>query len=315
MTELTRTTGGMEVAAVAEWARAAGERHAAPWVRWAGPLLSVVIIIAVAEALGRRDLNALGRMTPTSGLFWAGVAIFLSIQPVGDFLIFRGLWPLPLSGLVALFRKSASNELLFGYSGELQFYLWARRHAAIPGSPFGTVRDVAVLSALAGNIATIGLLLAAVALPGELNFGPMGAPVIWSAIVLVGSSMAVMLFRRRLLSVGRAQFWRIGAIHLARSLAMTLTVGLLWAMVAPGLSAGWWLLLAAARQFITRLPFLPNKDLVFAGVAASMLRGAPDIAETVALVAAVIMAGQVLIGAVLALADLACEAGAAAEER
>lgn len=308
MNEMTRTAGGVEAASVTEWARTAGERAVAPWIRWAGPILSVIIIIAVANALGRRDLGALWHMTPRSWTFWAGVALFLSIQPVADFLIFRGLWPLPMSGLAALYRKSASNELLFGYSGELQFYLWARQHARIPGSPFGAVRDVAVLSAIAGNVVTIGLLLAAIALPGDLDFGPMSASVLWSAIVLVGSSMAVMLFRHRLLAVSRAQFWRIGTIHLVRSLAMTAMVGLLWAMVVPGVSPGWWLLLAAARQFITRLPFLPNKDLVFAGVAAGMLRGVPDIAETVALVAGVIMAGQVLIGAVLALVDLGGEA-------
>jgi hypothetical protein len=308
MNEMTRTARGLEVAAVADWAKDAGDRVAAPWLRRAGPLLSVLILFVVADALGRRDLNSLWHMTPATLWFWVGAAVFLSIQPVADFLIFRGLWPIPMSGLGALFRKSASNELLFGYSGELQFYLWARRHASVPGSPFGAVRDVAVLSALAGNVVTIALLLAAIALPGPLEFGAMSPHVLWSGVLLVASSMAVMLFRRRLLAVSRAQFWRIGAIHLVRSLAMTAMIGLLWAMVVPGVSPGWWLLLAAGRQFVTRLPFLPNKDVVFAGLAAGMLHGAPDVAETVALVAGVIFVGQVAIGAALALADLASEA-------
>jgi len=293
---------------VADWVKDAGDRVSKPWLRWAGPLLSLAIIVVVADSLGRRDVVALWHMTPANPVFWIGLAAFLAIQPVADFLIFRGLWPLPMAGLGALFRKSASNELLFGYSGELQFYLWARRNAAVPGSPFGAVRDVAVLSALTGNIVTIGLLLAAIALPGPLEFGAMGPHVLWSAVFLIGSSMAVMLFRRRLLAVSRDQFVRIATIHLVRSLAMTAMVAVLWAMVLPGVSLGWWLLLSAARQFVTRLPFLPNKDLVFAGLAAEMLRAAPDIAETVALVAGVIFAGQVLIGAALALADLAREA-------
>lgn len=310
MSDTIRTAGGMEAVAVADWAKDAGDRVAAPWLRWAGPLLSIAIIVAVAHALGRRDLAALWQMTPSSPAFWLGLAVYLSIQPVADFLIFRGLWRLPWPALGALFRKSASNELLFGYSGELQFYLWARRHARIPGSPFGAVRDVAVLSALVGNGVTIALLLAAIALPGPLEFGTMRGPILWSGVILIGSSLAVMLLRRRLLAVSREQFWRVGAIHLARALAMTLMVGVLWAMVVPGVSLGWWLLLAAARQFITRLPFLPNKDLVFGGLAAEMLLSVPDVAETVALVAGMIFAGQVLIGAVLALTDLAREASA-----
>ena len=309
MGNTTRSVSGMEAAAVADWARDAGDRVAKPWLRWLGPVLSVAIIIAVADALGRRDLVVLWHMTPASWSFWLGMIVLLAIQPVADFLIFRGLWPLPLAGgLGALLRKSASNELLVGYSGELQFYLWARRHAAIPGSPFGAVRDVAVLSALAGNVVTLVLLIAAIALPGPLEFGAMNAPVLWSGVALVASSMLVMLFRGRLFALSRRQFWRIAIIHSLRAIAVILMVGLLWAMVIPTVSLGWWLLLAAARQFITRLPFLPNKDLVFAGLAASMLHDVPNIAETVALVAGMIFAGQVLIGAALAIADLAREA-------
>jgi hypothetical protein len=309
MREMIRTANGMEAAAVADWARDAGDRGAAPWLRWSGPVLSVAIIIAVADALGRRDLVALWQMTPASWSFWLGLAVLLAIQPVADFLIFRGLWPLPfVGGIGALLRKSASNELLVGYSGELQFYLWARRNAAIPGSPFGAVRDVAVLSALAGNVVTLALLIAAIALPGPLEFGVMNAPVLWSGVALVASSMVVMLFRGRLFAVSRGQFWRIAIIHTLRAIAVTLMVGVLWAMVVPSATLGWWLMLAAARQFITRLPFLPNKDLVFAGLAAGMLRDVPNIADTVALVAGMIFAGQVLIGAALAIADLTREA-------
>ena len=308
MNDMSRTISAADAVSITGWAKAGDEPSSARWIRWAGPILSIAIIVAVVSMLGTRDVMALWQLTPSSWSFWAGVAVFLSIQPVADFIIFRGLWRLPLSGLAALYRKSAANEVLFGYSGELQFYLWARRHADIPGSPFGAVRDVAVLSAVTGNVVTIALLLGALMMPGELDLGPMSGALLWSAIVLVGSSLAVMLFRRRLLSVDRTQFWRIGAIHLVRSIAMTVMVGLLWAMVLPGMAVGWWLMLAAARQFITRLPFLPNKDMVFAGIAAGMLHGVPHIGETVALVAGVIIVGQIGISAVLTLFDLTGEA-------
>lgn len=309
MNDMSRAVSGLEAATVADWARGAGDRAAAPWLRWMGPILSIAIILVVARVLGRTDLLAAGELLPRSAAFWMSMALLLAIQPVADYVIFRGLWPLPLGGgLAALFRKSASNELLFGYSGELQFYLWARRNASIPGSPFGAVRDVAVLSALTGNIVTLGLLLGAIMLPGSLEFGAMSMPILWSGVILVASSMVVMLFRHRLFALSRAQFWRIAAIHTARSIAVTLMFGLLWSMVMPGASLGWWLLLSAARQFVTRLPFLPNKDLVFAGLAAGMLRGVPNVGDTVALVAGVVFAGQVAIGAALAVVDLTREA-------
>ena len=52
-------------------------------------------------------------------------------------------------------KKLIGNELLLGYVGEVYFYDWARRHVKMEGSPFGAVKDVAILSALAGNLAFI----------------------------------------------------------------------------------------------------------------------------------------------------------------
>ncbi|MES2097185.1 MAG: hypothetical protein V4459_10550 [Pseudomonadota bacterium] len=308
MTDIAQPVSGADVAAAPDWTAQAAERGSAPWVRWAGPLLSIVVILAVANALGARDLGELWRSVPTSPVFWLTLALLAAIQPVADFMIYRLLWRLPLAGLAALFRKSASNELLFGYSGELQFYIWARRHAAIPGSPFGAVRDVAVLSALVGNVVTIALLAMALPVLGQAQLGSMGPHLVLGAIVVIGSSIAVMLFRRKLFALSPAQFWRIALIHLVRAVAVTIVFGLLWYLVQPEVAFGWWIILAAARQFVTRLPFLPNKDLVFAGLTAELLHNVPHVAETIALVATMFVAGQVLIGATLAVTDLVGEA-------
>ena len=102
MNDMSRTIGAADAVPVADWTKGTDERMPSRWIRWAGPILSIIIIAAVAQALGTRDLIALWKMTPSSWTFWAGVAVFLSIQPVADFIIFRGLWPLPWSGLAAL---------------------------------------------------------------------------------------------------------------------------------------------------------------------------------------------------------------------
>lgn len=290
------------------------ERPGSNWLRWLSPILSVGLIIAVANALGARDLAALWLRLPRTPGFWALLALLLSVQPLADYLIFRGLWRLPIAGLAQLFRKAAANELVLSYTGELQFYLWARCHAKVQGSPFGAVRDVAVLSALTGNAVALVLLALALPMLGKAWINPLGPHLIWAAIALIGSSFVVMLFRRRLFALSRAQIRRIATIHLLRSIIVTILFGALWYYVQPSVALGWWVILAAARQFVTRLPFLPNKDLVFVGLAAGMLSGDPDLTMPIALVATLFAAGQVLIGGVLAVTDLMSEASALSDD-
>jgi hypothetical protein len=52
-----------------------------------------------------------------------------------------------------------------------------------------------------------------------------------------------------------------------RVLATTGLTVLLWRLALPEVALGVWLLLAALRLLVARLPFLTNKDLVFANLA------------------------------------------------
>ena len=83
--------------------------------------------------------------------------------PTFDWLIFRRLWGLPAAGLAALIKKRVANEVVVGYSGEAYFYVWARARLKMVAAPFGAVKDVTILSAIAGNAITLAML--AVALP------------------------------------------------------------------------------------------------------------------------------------------------------
>jgi len=86
-------------------------------------------------------------------------------------VIFRRLWRIPAEGAVALARKYVGNELLLGYIGEAYFYAWARQRAPLVGAPFGAIKDVAILSAMVGNAATIAIMAAAYPFIGWLQGG------------------------------------------------------------------------------------------------------------------------------------------------
>jgi hypothetical protein len=92
-------------------------------------------------------------------------------------------------------------------------------------------------------------------------------------------------------------------VHLFRILATTILSAFLWHLVLPGVALGWWLILATIRLLIGRLPFIPNKDVVFAGIAVLAL-GEVEISALMALMAGLILAAHVLVGLSFAFADL-----------
>lgn len=94
------------------------------------------------------------------------------------------------------------------------------------------------------------------------------------------------------------------AVHLLRILLTTVTSAALWHLVLPDVAIGWWLVLVTIRLLISRLPFVPNKDVVFAGIAVLALGSEVEIAGLMALMAGLILATHVLVGLSFALADL-----------
>jgi predicted Co/Zn/Cd cation transporter (cation efflux family) len=74
--------------------------------------------------------------------------------------------------------------------------------------------------------------------------------------------------------------------------------------VLPITSLTWWLVLAALRLIISRLPFLPNKDVVFAGVAVFTLGREGQIAALMTMMAGLILLLHILVATAFAIADL-----------
>lgn len=274
------------------------------WTRWAGPIVSLLILAAAAYQLRRIDVHAVIALVPVSPLFWAAFAVYYSANPLSEWVIFRRLWDLPSGALAALYRKLVSNSLLLGYLGEVYFYAWARDRSNMVAAPFGAVKDVAVLSALTGNAMTLAMVIAAAPLMLSPHLGLSGHALALSLAFMLGSSMVMTVFRRRLFSLPRDELWFVAIVHLARIVASIALSGLLWHILLPSVALSWWLLLATLRQLVSRLPFVPNKDVVFAGLATVFVGQNAGLVDAVTLVASLILLANLLVGAGLGLAEL-----------
>lgn len=266
--------------------------------RWAGLALGGSLVAVIVVELGRGGLAALADAPTQRPLFWVVFALLYLAPAVAEWVIFRRLWGFPVTGIGALLQKQVSNELVFGYAGDAQFYLWSRKRLAMDVSPFGAVKDVAILSAVAGNAITLLLMAATGPSLIEVVSGPLARAFTWSAAIIAVSSLALFAVRTRLFSLARRDLAFVFAVQVARIVACLALLALLSHMLLPGISLSWLLMLVTLRMMLSRLPLLPAKDLVFAGLVAVLFGREADIVPAMALIGGLITAVHLLVGLV-----------------
>lgn len=265
------------------------------WPTIIGALLTLAMLVGLGRELFGSGLAGLSRTVPRNPLFYVAFAGVYFTLPVFDYLIFRRLWGIPLSGLVALIKKRIANEVVIGYSGEAYFYAWARARAKFVAAPFGAVKDVSILSAIAGNAITLAMI--AVALPAGRDLIPpeMMRYVYGSLAVIFGTSLPFLIFSKRVFSLDRAHLWWVFGAHVVRLVLGSLFLALAWHFALPSVSIGLWLFLSAGRLLFSRLPLLPNKDLLFANFAILFIGQDRQLSELIAFTAAAVLLVHVVL--------------------
>ncbi|ARR54928.1 hypothetical protein HY78_16520 [Rhizorhabdus wittichii DC-6] len=278
------------------------------WPKWISAAVSILLLAVIGRQLGQLDRAALLASIPASPGFWVALLAYYLALPLSEWIIFRRLWGLPVEGFAALLRKLVSNEVLLGYSGELSFYAWARRRAGMSAAPFGAIKDVSILSALAGNIATLAMMALAWPFVAHLGNGIRLRDLALSIAAVLLTSIAIGLLKRRIFSLPGDQLRFVMGVHLARLAATTLLSGLVWHCALPAVPLTLWIVLAALQLLVTRLPFIPNKDLLFASAALLIAGPGSDIGRLLAIVASIILVIHLLVGLLLSAAELVREA-------
>jgi hypothetical protein len=249
--------------------------------------------------LGQIDAQQLQNALPQNLWFLPVLLALYFALPVADWIIFRRLWALPVSGFFILLAKRIGNEVLISYSGEVYFYLWARKRSDLTAAPFGAIKDVNILSALAANL--VALLLLALTYPfvSQLNLGAYTDTSVICAAAILLMSFVILLFSRRVFTLERTQLWWIFGIHILRLSAGVLLCALLWLIMLPGPHFGFWLVLSMIRLLVGRLPFLPNKEALFAVIAVFLVGQDSAVSTLITLTATTILALHVIVAALL----------------
>ena len=269
------------------------------WTWWVGTIITLAVLVAAMLQLAQLDLARVAAIVPSSPAFWLVFALSYFAGPLGDYAIFRRLWQIPIAGFFALLRKLIGNELITGYVGDLYFYTWARQRTGMTSAPFGAVKDVAILSAMAANAVTLVLMVLAYPLLDTLHLGIDTTAFFASVALMLVISSGVLFFRKKLFSLPARDLWVVTFVQTARVIATLVLTGLCWHLALPAESVELWVLLSAMRMLLSRLPFLPNKDVVFAALAVFMIGQDAEVGALMAMMASLLLATHLGLGLLL----------------
>lgn len=279
-----------------------------PWRRYAaflGPAISFAILGAALWRVQAVDWHKSIVVIEKTPLIWLVLVLNYLSGPLGDWVIFRKLWKIPAEGIFPLVKKMIGNQILLSYVGEVYFYDWARRHVKMEGSPFGAVKDVAILSAIAGYAMTLVMVIVAWPYIHEFGLGIDSTDLWWSIAIMLGTGLVITLFRNRLLSLPRADLGFVLGVHMARLTVNTVLTAVLWSLMLPAVPLSSWLILSTGRLLVTRLPLIPNQEIAFAG-ALTFLGGPVDQThEMITVIAGFITAMHIVVFIAMLLLDLA----------
>lgn len=261
-----------------------------------GALFAITVMAASGTQLARLDPVRIVASVPACGPFWLALASYYLITPLTDWIILRRLWALPLSGFRAVVLKLVGNELLFSYCGDAAFYAWARRNMPTLESPFAVVKDLALMSAFVGSVVTLAALVTVWPLLGATDWGGSRSSLVFGAALAVTSGGLVSVFARRLFSLSKRDMLFVASADIIRVTAQAAFAMLMWHFALPTVSGSAWLLLCAVRLVVTRLPLVPNKDVIFASVAVALVGRHDAIAPMMAMVAGLVMVTHVIVG-------------------
>lgn len=276
----------------------------AAWSLWLGGLVSLGLLAAIGVQLARTPPSTFALLAGLSPAVFVSFILLYLAQPVADLAIYRRLWNLPVAGIGALLRKTAINEAVLGYSGELYLYLWARRRAGLAYAPFAAIKDVNILSSIMGFGFTLAVLLLAVAWADNPELVRLLRPVQWPAVAVMAVALGVLVFARRVFSLRPRDIVFVAAAHAVRLVAYCGLTIATWALALPAVALDVWVVLLAVTLLGARIPFLTNKTLVVGNVVLLLLGPGSSFAVLLAATAVATLCTHLAVIGVLGAHDL-----------
>lgn len=254
--------------------------HSAPGRRLAGILqwgITAGIVVYLVFRLSDIGWANILAELPRQPLFYLLFLVLYASLPVAEVLVYRIVWgPLPMGALFrTLVRKRVLNRDVLGYSGEVYLFSWARRNVGLSErEALKSIRDTNIVSSMASTLVAV-VLLGVFLYLGHINLRMWveHQPVHYVMIAVVGLLLIWLMiwrFRRYLFSMAWRMTLLIFGVYAARLIVGQAAQIAQWAVVLSDVPLGVWFTFAAVSLIISRIPFVPNQDLVFLGASVEL---------------------------------------------
>ncbi len=237
----------------------------------------IAVLYYMVEKLSEIGWMEVWQALPENPLFYLFFLAMYFALPTGEWLVYQIIWGPEVKKKYPVFlRMRVYNFALVSYAGEAYIALWAHQNLHRKGrAVISAVKDSNILSGLASNSFTV-LLLSIFFMTGQLELLTNADP---DYSYYIGLSVAVGLllvplvlkYHTRILGLEAKKAKKVFTIHLIRMIIILLLQALQWAVIFPSVSFDTWILLLTAQMVLTRVPFLPNTDLLFAGLGITLM--------------------------------------------
>ena len=238
-------------------------------LRW---LLIGAIVTYLVYQLTQMGWGRFWESLPQTPWFYLTVLVMYTLLPASEVLIYGRIWGwTPSESLPLMMRKRVLNADVVGYSGEVFLLAHARAKLERPARQIAAeIKDNLILSSAASigvAVLVLTVLLASgyVALDELLGNATPGYVVLGGVVMALVAGLAVQ-FRDAIFSLGTATLGVLLSIHFGRFLLSSILQVVQWWVVLPDAPFSAWATLLVVFIVTNRIPFLPSRDLVFAGV-------------------------------------------------
>lgn len=263
----------------ARWSAFSSTNRGRRVLRLARWLFLVGILLYLAYDLTKIGWTEIAAALPTNPLFYLFFLLLYFLLPVAEIVLYRLTWMFDgWKSLPAFVKKRIYNKEVLGYSGEVYFYAWARKNIDRPDLDLlKTIRDQNIISSVAST--TVALVLVAVFLySGQIGitdlFGRQSAYYLAgagvAAVVLVVLGILGVRVRKYVFSMSLKMSLLLFAVQSLRLVVGQALQIAQWAVAMPEVPLRVWFTYAALSIVISRIPVIPNRDLIFLGAGVSL---------------------------------------------
>lgn len=250
-------------------------------LKWSQRVINLAILVWLIYQLSDIGWLNVWQSFPTNPLFYVLFLLTFLQLPLFEVLIYRLTWSFDAIKSIPVFiLKRVYNKDVIGYSGEVYFFIWAKKNLHKRGAEvFKIIKDNNIISSVASTLVSFGLLAAFIFtdqikiidwLTGQNRFY-----LIAGALFVVVLVLLFIRFRHYVISMPLKTAYKVFGIQIFRLLLIQVINLLMFYIVLPEVPLHIWFTYIAVSIILSRIPFLPSKDFIFAGIGISMAGSLP----------------------------------------